>query len=391
MDKKRIGVLTATRAEYGLLKPVITALLKEESVETLVLVTGMHLSSEFGTTYNELLADNITAAVKIPILLSDDSPAGVSKSMGLALIGFADYFAQERLDMLLVLGDRFETLAVCCAAFNARIPIAHLYGGETTEGAVDEAYRHAITKMSLLHFTSTEEYRKRVIQLGEDPNRVFCVGALGVQNALNSKKLTLEDLQAELKFDLSTPYAVVTFHPVTLEENSAAAQCRELLSALDDHKELRYVITKANADTGGRQINALLEEYANEHSNVLLVSSLGERRYLSLLKHASMVIGNSSSGIVEAPSFGIPVINIGDRQKGRVQADNTINCFPERQDIIDAIVLGKTERVKNISKAVENPYYGDNTASKILHEIRKWMNKDKTSLKKNFYDIEVEV
>ena len=219
IGKKRICVLTATRAEYGLLKPLILALRKQSEFAMEVAVTGMHLSHEFGLTYMAIEEDGIDIAVKIPILLSSDTPASISKSMGLAMIGFADYFEQSQPELLIVLGDRYETLAVCCAAVNARIPIAHLYGGETTQGAVDEAYRHAITKMSHLHFTSTEAYRKRVIQLGESPDRVFTVGAIGVENALHMPLLSKNELEKSIDFELDKPYSVVTFHPVTLETN----------------------------------------------------------------------------------------------------------------------------------------------------------------------------
>lgn len=390
MKKHVVGVLTATRAEYGLLKPVIMAMKTKSELDVKVLVTGMHLSPEFGMTYHEMQNDGIEAAVKIPILLSDDTPAGVSKSMALALIGFSDYFSQNRIDMLLVLGDRFETLAVCSAAFNARIPIVHLYGGETTEGAVDEAFRHAITKMSCLHFTSTEQYRRRVIQLGENPNSVYNVGSLGVQNALESPKLSRSELQEVLGFDLAKPYAVVTFHPVTLEDDSSIKQCSELLFALADNSHLNYLITKANADSGGRQINELLDAFAHDRDNVYVVSSLGERRYLSALKYASLVIGNSSSGIVEAPSFGVPVVNIGDRQKGRIQSELVINCLPDRNSISKSIERGLSEDIQRMAKDTLNPYYQPNTTERIVNIIFNCISAEQ-SLKKTFYDIDFEV
>lgn len=387
MSIKRIAVLTATRAEYSLLKPVYTALNNEKGLSTELLITGAHLSREFGHTIDEIIRDNVNPKVRIPIVLSDDTPSGVSKSMGLAIIGFADYFAESNPDMLIVLGDRYETLAVCCAALNARIPIAHIHGGETTEGAIDEAYRHAITKMSTLHFTSTEPYRKRVIQLGESPDKVFTVGALGVENALNVRKLSRETLQKELSINLSRTYAVVTFHPVTQEENTAETQCKHLLAALDEHNEMGFIITRANADAGGRSINALLDEYASTRDNVVLVSSLGEIRYLSALTYASMVIGNSSSGIIEAPSFQIPTVNIGDRQKGRIKSNSVIDCQPTKESISAAI----HEALQARSHSYENPYFRPHTTKRIVEKVLDALKNGTEQLKKKFYDIEFEV
>ena len=245
--RKKIIVLTATRAEYGLLKNIIISLDSVRELDVEVAVTGAHLSLDCGLTYREIEKDGIQIAKKIEILLSSDTPASISKSMGLAMIGFAEYFEESRPDALLVLGDRYETLAVCCAAMNARIPIFHLYGGETTEGAIDEAIRHSITKMSYLHFTSTEEYRKRVIQLGEMPERVFCVGAVGIENALSQTMFTKRELADKVKLDLAVPFGVVTFHPVTLED-SVEMQCREVMKAIEYFKDYQFIITGANAD-----------------------------------------------------------------------------------------------------------------------------------------------
>lgn len=388
--KTTICVLTATRAEYGLLKPLILALRGQSWIAVEVAVTGMHLSHEFGLTYRVIEEDGIDIAVKIPIVLGNDTPADISKSMGLAMIGFADYFEQTRPDLLIVLGDRYETLAVCCAAVNARIPIAHLYGGETTQGAVDEAYRHAITKMSQLHFTSTEEYRNRVIQMGESPERVFAVGAIGVENALHKPLLSKDMLGKAIGFTLDKPYAVVTFHPVTLEEGSAAYQCRELLVALDAFVSMKFIITKANADAEGRAINAMLDRYAMGRNNVRLVDSLGDVRYLSALKHASCVVGNSSSGLVEAPSFGIPTVNIGDRQKGRIQAESVLNCKPERLAIVDAINRAISDDFRRMAKQTINPYGDGNSTSKVMNVILATLSAHKIELKKAFYDIHME-
>lgn len=383
---KSITVLTATRAEYGLLSPIIHALKACGSFEVRVVVTGAHLSPEFGLTYKEIEKEGIEIDRKIEILLSSDTPSAISKSMGMALIGFADYFAERRPDALVVLGDRYETLAVCCTAMNARIPIIHLYGGETTEGAVDEVIRHAITKLSYLHLTSTEEYRKRVIQLGESPGRVFTVGAIGIENAMKKKLLSKQELANSLGLALERPYAVITFHPVTLENNSAEQQCRELLKALDMHPEMDYIITKANADADGRIINKMLDDYSLTHDNVSVYESLGSVRYLSAVKYSCMVIGNSSSGLVEVPSFKIPTVNIGDRQKGRMKAESIIDCFPIAEDISKAIEEAKTEKFRTICANVKNPYGDGDTSKKVASIITNIMS-SRIELKKKFNDI----
>lgn len=386
---KMITVLTATRAEYGLLSPIIKELKKCTELCVKVVVTGAHLSPEFGLTYREIEKDGIVIDKKIEILLSADTPSAISKSMGMAMIGFADYFSESRTDALLVLGDRYETLAICCAAMNERVPIIHLYGGETTEGAVDEAVRHAITKLSYLHLTSTEAYRKRVIQLGENPGRVFVVGSVGVENVLHQPLLSKKELENSLGMRLDCLYAVVTFHPVTLEDSSAGEQCRELLAAFDSYPEMKFVVTKANADADGRIINRLLEEYAVEHDNVRVFDSLGMIRYLSAVKYAAMVIGNSSSGLVEVPSFHIPTVNIGDRQKGRIKAESVIDCRPEKNDICEAIEKAKTDDMKKIAADVINPYGDGNTSKKVCSAIIEMFAKG-IDLKKKFYDIEVQ-
>lgn len=389
--KKRIAVLTATRAEYGLLKPVIEALNRCEDFQPEVVVTGAHMSPEFGLTYQEILDDGIAIDKKIEMLLSSDTAVSISKSMGLAMISFAEYFDESRPDALLVLGDRYETLAVCCAAMNARIPIIHLHGGEATEGNIDEAVRHSITKMSYLHFTSTKEYRKRVIQLGEAPERVFVTGAIGVENAVNCDFMSREELESSLCFSFVNDFAVVTFHPVTLDSRSAEKQFGQLLKAFDIFPGMNYLFTKANADAGGRIINKMINEYVSKHENAIGVESLGVRRYLSALKLCSMVIGNSSSGILEAPSFQIPTINIGDRQAGRIQADSIINCRPECADIVRAIQTAVSDRFQKKLKTTANPYGDGKTSDKIVKILQKEFIGKEISLKKKFYDIDFEV
>lgn len=386
---KKISILTATRAEYGLLKPIINKLKEISYFDVRIVSTGAHLSPEFGLTYKEIEQDGIKIDEKIEILLSADTPSSISKSMGLAMISFADYFSRLNPDMLIVLGDRYETLAICCAAMNQKIPIAHLYGGETTEGAVDESIRHAITKLSYLHFTSTEKYRQRVIQLGEQPNRVFCVGAIGIENILNEKLMRKTELETSITFKLDRPYAVITFHPVTLEDNNSAEQFKALLDACKNHKNMKFIFTKANADANGRVINGLIDKYVKENDNTVVFTSLGMLRYLSALKYSAMVIGNSSSGLVEAPSFGVPTINIGDRQKGRVQADSVINCRAITEEIDKSITLALSKEFKDKAHNTINPYGDGNTSAQIINVIEDFLLNDKIDLKKKFYDCEV--
>lgn len=385
--KPTIVVLTATRAEYGLLSPIIHRLKECNEFIVKVAVTGAHLSSKHGMTVNEIVEDGIEIDAKIEILQDSDTPAAISKSMGLAMIQFGEYFEQSKPDALLVLGDRYETLAVCCAAMNARIPIIHLHGGETTEGAVDEAIRHSITKMSYLHFTATEEYRKRVIQLGESPDRVFNVGSIGVENALTKTLMSKTELAENLSFDLDKPYAVVTFHPTTLEAEQAGIQCGELLNALEFYGNMNFIFTKANADANGQVINRMIDTYVASHSNAMAVDSLGVLRYLSAVKYASMVIGNSSSGIIEVPSFKVPTVNIGDRQKGRIRAESVIDCEPVRESICWGIEKAMSRDFVERIKDVQNPYGTGNTCERIVSIIKEKLKEENIVLKKKFYDI----
>lgn len=387
--KKIISVLTATRAEYGLLKPVIAKLNEVDEFDVRIVATGAHLSPEFGLTYKEIEKDGFEIDKKIEILLSSDTTTSISKSMGLAMINFADYFETLNPDLLVVLGDRYETLAVSIAAMNQRIPLAHLYGGETTEGAIDEAIRHAITKLSYLHFTSTEEYRKRVIQLGEDPSRVFNFGAIGIENILHEKLLSKEELEEKLNITLSKPYSVVTFHPVTLEKDGTMKQIKSLLEVCKGHKRMNFIFTKANADAEGRMINQLIDDYAEVNENIIAFTSLGLTRYLSALKYCTMVIGNSSSGLLEAPSFGVPTINIGDRQKGRLQSGSVINCDPSEESINKAIESALSKDFVKKAKETINPYGDGETSSRIVDVIKEYILNDKINLKKTFYDCKV--
>lgn len=385
---KRIGIMTGTRAEYGLLKPLMQEINKDNDLELYLIVSGMHLSPEFGMTYQEIEEDGFEINAKVEMLLSSDSPAGISKSIGLGVIGFADEFQRADLDMLILLGDRYEALSAAICAMVMRIPIAHLHGGELTEGAIDEGIRHSITKMSYLHFTSTEQYRNRVIQLGENPERVFYVGALGVENIKKINLMTKEELERSIHFEIDENTVVVTYHPVTLENNTVEEQFLNLLEVLDRNPKIRMIFTKANADTNGRIVNELIDKYAAQNSErACAFMSLGQKRYLSALKYCRIVIGNSSSGIIEAPSFGKPIINIGDRQKGRICADSVINCGYTQQEIQQAMETALTEEFENKASNCRNPYEKENTAANIISVIKDYLLNDKIKLKKGFYDI----
>ena len=385
---KRIGIMTGTRAEYGLLKSLMQEINKDNDLELYLIVSGMHLSPEFGMTYKEIEEDGFEINAKVEMLLSSDSPAGISKSIGLGVIGFADEFQRADLDMLILLGDRYEALSAAICAMVMRIPIAHLHGGELTEGAIDEGIRHSITKMSYLHFTSTEQYRNRVIQLGENPERVFYVGALGVENIKKINLMTKEELEKSIHFEIDENTVVVTYHPVTLENNTVEEQFLNLLEVLDRNPKIRMIFTKANADTNGRIVNELIDKYTAQNSErACAFMSLGQKRYLSALKYCRIVIGNSSSGIIEAPSFGKPIINIGDRQKGRICADSVINCGYTQQEIQQAMETALTKEFENKASNCRNPYEKENTAANIISVIKDYLLNDKIKLKKGFYDI----
>lgn len=381
---KKVAVVTATRAEYGILRPLIFRLRKEREFQLQVIVTGTHLSEKYGDTQEEIENDGVEVFRRIPILKDGNTPYDISLTMANALQGFALYFKEEKPDMVVVLGDRTEILGVCTAAMNERVPIAHLHGGEVTEGAVDDCVRHAITKMSYLHFPATEVYRKRIIQLGEEPERVFNVGALGVENILHVPLLSYQEICEQIGIPKGEDYAVMTFHPVTLENETVREQTEELLRAIEREKNRFYLITMANADAGGDIVNDMLRRFAAKMKNVKLVASLGMIRYLSAVKYSRFVLGNSSSGIIEAPALGIPTVNIGDRQKGRLMADTIISCAPKEEDIVAAMRLAdKTEhKVSTI--------YGDgNTAEKIVEVMKDFLLHDKINLKKTFYDMEI--
>lgn len=390
--KHSVCVVTGTRAEFGLLCPLLTRLQAEPSVELQLVVTGSHLSQAFGETVYEIEETGFHCYEKIPVLSNGDSKTDMVKTTGKAFSEFAAYFSRKQPDLLVVLGDRYEIFAATAAAAMLGVPIAHLCGGETTEGAVDEFLRHSITKMSFLHFTGCEEYRRRVIQLGEVPERVFNVGEPGVENAANLAVLTPEDLRADIGFPREgRPYAIVTFHPVTLESGSGETQLRELIQAMDSFHQLDYIITLANADAGGRAINRIWEEEGSQHPNWLVIPSLGAKRYVSTLRFAEFVLGNSSSGIVEAPFFHTPTVNIGDRQKGRVMAESVICCQPIASDMVSAMGRAMTLEFKAVAAQASSPFGDGHTSEKILPELLRFLKSSDKSTKKTFYDIAFEV
>ena len=384
--KRKICVYTSTRAEYGLLRGVLQEIKSELSLHLQILASGMHLSPEFGMTIQEIRADGFEPDETIEILLSSDTQTAICKSMGLAMIGYGEALQKMKPDIVLLLGDRFETFCMAAASQVCRVPLAHIHGGETTEGAIDEAFRHSITKMSHLHFASCEAYRQRIIQLGEAPDRVFNVGSLGVENIRRMSLMERNELAESIGFNLEKPYFLVTFHPVTLEKSTSEGQFQTLLGALDAFPEYNVIFTKANADTDGRVINRLIDEYAEKRPDrCFAVTSLGVHRYLSAMKYATAVIGNSSSGIVEAPSFKISTINIGDRQKGRVRAESVIDCEHFAASIKAAIHVGISSKFQGALKDAENPYEKAGTACEIVSAIAAF---DPAGLlKKRFYNI----
>lgn len=368
---RKVCVFTGTRAEYGILRPLLRTILQKPELHLQLLVSGMHLSPEFGLTVREIEGDGFSIDERVEMLLSSDTPLGTVKSAALGLMGIAEAIGRLAPDILVLLGDRFEAFAAAAAAYLLGVPVAHLHGGEVTEGAVDEGLRHAVTKMSALHFTATEEYRRRVIQLGEDPSAVFNVGALGVEEIRHLPLLSRPELEKSLGVPLGERSVLVTFHPVTQEAGSAKEQIGALLEALDRLPLSRILFTKANADAEGRLINALLEEYvASRPEKASLFASLGQLRYLSAIRHCEAVIGNSSSGLIEAPSLGIPTVNIGNRQKGRVRGASVIDCEPAADTIEAACRRALTEEFKKIARTADNPYYRVGTAERIAEILQ---------------------
>ena len=383
--KRKVCVVTGTRAEYGLLYWLLKEIEADKELQLQVIVTGMHLSPEFGLTYKEIEKE-FKINKKIEMLLSSDTSVGISKSMGLAQISFSEAYEELQPDMVVVLGDRYEIFSATSAAMIARIPIAHIHGGEKTEGAFDESIRHSITKMSHLHFTATNEYKNRVIQLGEDPSRVFNVGGMGIENIKRLELLNKKEFEKSIEFKLNIKNILVTFHPVTLENSTAKEQFKELLDAIDELEDTNIIFTKANSDTDGRVINQMIDEYVikNSHKSIGF-TSLGQLRYLSALQYVDAVVGNSSSGLAEAPSFKIGTINIGDRQKGRIKASSVIDCEPNKDSILKSFEKLYSKEFQESLKDTINPY-GDGCASKKIVEILKSVDLENI-LKKSFYDL----
>ena len=382
---RKICVITGSRAEYGLLRWLMQGIKDDPSLTLQVIATGMHLSPEFGLTYRQIEQDGFQIDRKVEMLTSSDSPAGIAKSMGLGLIGFADALNDLRPDLIVMLGDRFEIFAAAAAALVARIPVAHLHGGEKTEGAFDEALRHSITKMSHLHFVAAEEYRRRVIQLGEQPERVFLVGGMGIDNIKRVKLLGRAELEASLGFKLGKKNLLITFHPVTLEVASAADQMDELLAALSELGETQLIFTMPNADTDGRLLIKMVEQFVTTHANARAYSSLGQLRYLSCISHVDGVVGNSSSGLIEVPSFKKGTINIGERQRGRLQAASVINCEPTRQSIAISLAKLYSPGFQSTLNQVSNPYGEGGASEKVLEIIRGFSLEN--IAKKTFHDL----
>jgi len=381
---RKICVVTGTRAEYGLLRWVMEGIRNSLKLELQVIATGMHLSPEFGLTYREIEKDGFRIDRKVEMLLSSDTPIGITKSMGLGLIGFADALNELKPDLLLVLGDRYEIFAAVSAAMVARIPVAHLHGGETTEGAFDEAIRHSITKMSHLHFVAAEEYRQRVIQLGEHPDRVFQVGGLGVDNINKMILFNKEELEQSLDFKLGKKNLLITFHPVTLEHGTSACQMGELLSALEKLEDTHLIFTMPNSDTDGRVIFQMIEKFVTKHPNANAFTSLGQLRYLSCVKYVDGVVGNSSSGLTEIPSFKKGTINIGDRQKGRLKAGSVIDCLPNKNSIGKAITELYSQEFQVKLSSVNNPYGTGGGSEMIVAKIENYYLNG--VIKKKFYN-----
>ncbi len=383
---KKIAVFTGTRAEYGLLYWILKGLHEANNINLQLLVGGSHLAHEFGHTIDNIEKDGFLVTERLDFLLLSDSPQAISKSLALAVIAAADCFARLKPDLLVLLGDRYECLALAQCAMLANIPIAHIHGGERTEGAVDDVIRHAISKMSHLHFTATKTYQDRVIQLGEHPSRVFDYGAPGLDNIDKLPLLSKKQLADAIEFPQLTQFFLVTYHPVTLSPQDSIIALDNLLSVLAEHKNFQILITFPNADSQGRKLIEVLKTFVSQYSDrVKLFESMGQLNYLSAMKHASLVIGNSSSGIIEAPSFQVPTINIGDRQKGRVSADSVFHCGESIEDISKSITIALERKLKH----VVNPYGKGGASEKIIEKLL--TVKIDSLLAKSFYDIDINV
>lgn len=384
-----ICVVTGSRSEYGVLKRLLFCLKNDPRVKLTLVVTGSHLSNDYGYTKKEIDEDGFNNYIEIPILEGDVSDMGMI--IGKTISKFSLFFMDNLTDFLVVIGDRYEILGVTIAAYMQKIPIGHISGGDVTEGALDDAIRHSITKMSYLHFPGCEESRKRIIQMGEAPDRVFNVGELGVENCLFTELLSRSELASELGADfILQDYAVVTYHPVTMEKESYIGQMHELIEAMNNVPDLAYLITMSNADEGGSIINDIWKKEASKHSNWLLVASLGSLKYLSAVKWSKVVIGNSSSGILEVPSMGIPTVNIGDRQKGRKQVSSIIQVGINGDDIKDGIFKATDKHFGDSCKGIKSFYDGGETSKHICSTILDFLDGGSINLEKGFYDVKFE-
>ena len=389
----RVCVITGTRADYGLLKHLLFRLKNNVDIDLDLVVTGSHLSDAFGNTQQEIVNDGFKEYSKVAIPIDDDTKAGMAYTTGKAMCSFAEYFSWNTPHLLVVLGDRFEILSAVIAARLLGIPVAHISGGDVTEGAIDDSIRHSITKMSQLHFPGCEQSRKRIIQMGEQPSTVFNVGEPGVENCLKTNIMRREELAESCSFPgILQDFCIVTFHPVTIENNTGVRQVEELINAMDSFSNMNYIITMANADAGGRSINELWIKEGKKHNNWLVISSLGVHRYLSAMHYSKAVIGNSSSGIVEAPSMGIPTVNIGDRQKGRMISESVITCVPNCEDIKRSMGQVLSSDFQDFAKHVKSPFGDGTTSEKIENELIVYLKAlNHQDQKKKFYDIDFNV
>lgn len=385
MIRKTITAVTTSRADYGVFRPVLRRIANASDLDLELMVTGSHLAPLYGHTVEQIEADGFRIRDRIETLLANDSPYAVAQSMGLTMLGFAQAYARAKPELLLVLGDRYEMFAAAAAAVPMKIPIAHIHGGETTEGAIDEAFRHGLTKMSHLHFAATEEYRDRILQLGEQPNRVIVSGAPSLDNLNDLKLLSQEELEQRLSFSLEQPFLLVTFHPVTLQYEEAASQFQQLLVALEQFNT-RVVFTYPNADTSGQVIIRMIESYVAKHDNAVAVTTLGTQAYFSLMKLAHAMVGNSSSGIIEAASFHLPVVNIGIRQQGRVRGANVIDCDVVAADILSSLRLACSTNFHRSISGMANPYGDGRAAERIVTRLSQ-LELNEHLLHKKFHDI----
>lgn len=386
---KKIAVITATRAEYGLLAPVIRELRNRESTQFRVdlVVTGTHLSEVYGMTIREIEKDGFRIDQRIEIPVKSDCELDISKNQAETLVRFSKLFIHEKYQAIVLLGDRYEALAIAIAAGNTRTPVFHLCGGDTTEGALDEWIRHSISKISYLHFVTNEDSRRRVIQLGENPSRVFNFGSTSIDNILHTADMTKNDALQSIGLQ-PCEYALCTYHPVTMEGGNVDDQIANLLEVIRGFPNMEFVVTKSNADQGGARINELLDSAAEQIENLHVFASLGVKRYLSLMKHASVVLGNSSSGIIETPAFHIPTVNIGDRQRGRLQSENILNCSAGADSIVEAMNKALSPEFRKTCQGVISPYGDGHAAERIAEKIVSIVFQSQIELKKSFFNLE---